>query len=124
MPFESNFFDAVIVGFGVRNFENLEKGLMEMKRVVKEGGIVIILEFSNPTQFPIKQLYQFYFKTILPSVGKLVSKHRSAYTYLPKSVLEFPDGVKMVEILQDMGYKQCQFKPQTMGIATIYSGIK
>ena len=124
LPFESNYFDAVIVGFGVRNFENLEKGLLEMKRVLKEGGVVIILEFSNPTHFPIKQLYHFYFKAILPSVGKLVSKHRSAYSYLPQSVLEFPDGNDMIEILQRLGYKHCQFKPQTMGIATIYSGIK
>ena len=124
LPFESNYFDAVIVGFGVRNFENLEKGLLEMKRVLKEGGVVIILEFSNPTHFPIKQLYHFYFKAILPSVGKLVSKHRSAYTYLPQSILEFPDGNDMVDILQSLGYKHCQFKPQTMGIATIYSAIK
>ena len=124
LPFESNCFDAVIVGFGVRNFENLDKGLLEMKRVLKEGGVLIILEFSNPTHFPIKQLYHFYFKAILPTIGKLVSKHRSAYSYLPQSVLEFPDGNDMVKILHDLGFKNCQFQPQTMGIATIYSGIK
>ena len=92
LPFEDNIFDAVIVSFGVRNFEHLEKGLCDMFRVLKPGGQMVILEFSKPQLFPFKQLYQFYFNWILPQIGKMVSKDNAAYTYLPNSVQAFPDG--------------------------------
>ena len=92
LPFEENKFDAVIVAFGVRNFEHLEKGLAEIFRVVKPGGKVVILEFSKPSHFPFKQLYNFYFKFVLPKIGRLISQDQAAYTYLPESVQAFPDG--------------------------------
>ena len=94
LPFEDNVFDAVMVAFGVRNFENLGKGLTDMARVLKPGGKMVVLEFSKPNRFPIKQLYLFYFKRILPFLGGVISKDRDAYTYLPESVLNFPDGEK------------------------------
>ena len=99
LPFEDNLFDAVIVSFGVRNFENLEKGLSDMLRVLKPGGKVVILEFSKPKSFPFKQLYKFYFQWILPKIGKLISKNHAAYTYLPDSVQAFPDGDDFLNIL-------------------------
>ena len=92
LQFEENKFDAVTVGFGVRNFENLEKGLAEIRRVLKPGGVLVVLEFSRPKTFPFRQLYNFYFKAILPKLGRLISKDKSAYTYLPESVEAFPDG--------------------------------
>ncbi|MFY0599109.1 MAG: bifunctional demethylmenaquinone methyltransferase/2-methoxy-6-polyprenyl-1,4-benzoquinol methylase UbiE [Cyclobacteriaceae bacterium] len=122
--FPDNNFDAVIVAFGVRNFENLEKGLADMYRVLKEGGKVVILEFSKPRTFPFKQLYQFYFKWILPKVGKVISNDNAAYTYLPESVQEFPDGQNFLDILEKIGFKNTQCKPQTLGISSIYVGIK
>lgn len=124
LQFPDNSFDAVIASFGVRNFENLEKGLAEMLRVLRPGGRVVIIEFSKPGMFPFKQLYNFYFSTILPKIGKLVSKDRSAYTYLPESVQEFPYGNRFVGILQDVGYKQTRCKPLTFGISSIYTAIK
>lgn len=122
--FEDNKFDAVIVSFGVRNFENLEKGLADMQRVVKPGGKVVVVEFSKPTKFPLKQLYNFYFKAILPKIGKIVSKDQAAYTYLPESVQAFPDGEKFLEILKNVGFKNTQCKPLTFGISSIYIGQK
>lgn len=122
--FEDNKFDAVIVAFGVRNFENLEKGLADMLRVLKPGGKVMILEFSKPTVFPFKQLYSFYFKAILPIIGKIVSKDNAAYTYLPESVNEFPYGDKFLDVLETVGFKQNQCKPLTFGISSIYTGTK
>ena len=122
--FEDNKFDAVIVAFGVRNFQDLEKGLTDMKRVLKPGGKVMILEFSKPTVFPFKQLYSFYFKAILPIIGKLVSKDNAAYTYLPESVNEFPYGTKFLNVLETVGFKQNQCKALTFGISSIYTGIK
>jgi demethylmenaquinone methyltransferase/2-methoxy-6-polyprenyl-1,4-benzoquinol methylase len=98
LPFEENKFDAVIVAFGVRNFENLERGLSEMKRVLRPGGKMIVLEFSKPRMFPFKQLYNFYFKFILPKIGRLISRDKAAYTYLPESVQAFPDGPEFVSI--------------------------
>src|SRR5699024_11111007 len=92
LPFSDGTFDAVTVAFGVRNFENLEKGLHDIRRVLRPGGKAIILELSNPTVFPIKQLFQFYFNKITPAMGKLISKDNRAYTYLPESVAQFPDG--------------------------------
>lgn len=122
--FDDNKFDAVIVAFGVRNFENLEKGLTDMYRVLKPGGKVVILEFSKPSMFPFKQLYQFYFKYILPTVGRLISKDRAAYTYLPDSVRNFPDGKNFLNILDGIGFLKTQCKPLTLGISSIYVGSK
>ena len=122
--FDDNNFDAVIVAFGVRNFEHLEKGLADMFRVLKDGGKVVILEFSKPNSFPMKQLYNFYFKSILPIIGKFVSKDRAAYTYLPESVNQFPDGDEFINILNKTGFKQTQCTSLTFGISSIYTGIK
>ena len=124
LPFEDNFFDAVIVSFGVRNFENLEKGLSDMLRVLKPGGKVVILEFSKPKSFPFKQIYQFYFQWILPKIGKLISKNHAAYTYLPDSVKAFPDGDDFLNILNKIGFQKNQCTPLTLGISSIYSGSK
>ncbi|MDW3211717.1 MAG: bifunctional demethylmenaquinone methyltransferase/2-methoxy-6-polyprenyl-1,4-benzoquinol methylase UbiE [Reichenbachiella sp.] len=122
--FEDNKFDAVIVAFGVRNFENLEKGLADMRRVLKDGGKLVVLEFSKPTKFPMKQLYGFYFKAILPLIGKLVSSDNAAYTYLPESVAEFPYGQQFLDVLEKTGYKNTQCKPLTFGISSIYTALK
>ncbi|MBT5506609.1 bifunctional demethylmenaquinone methyltransferase/2-methoxy-6-polyprenyl-1,4-benzoquinol methylase UbiE [Cyclobacteriaceae bacterium] len=124
LPFKDNFFDAVIVSFGVRNFENLEKGLSDMLRVLKPGGKVVILEFSKPKSFPFKQIYQFYFQWILPKIGKLISKNHAAYTYLPDSVEAFPDGDDFLNILNKIGFQKNQCTPLTLGISSIYSGSK
>jgi demethylmenaquinone methyltransferase/2-methoxy-6-polyprenyl-1,4-benzoquinol methylase len=124
LEFHSNTFDAYTAAFGVRNFENLEKGLTEMLRVLKPGGTSIILEFSKPTAFPIKQLYNFYFNYMLPGIGKLVSKDSSAYTYLPESVEAFPDGNKFVSILAKVGYKDIKEIRLMFGIASIYKSNK
>jgi demethylmenaquinone methyltransferase / 2-methoxy-6-polyprenyl-1,4-benzoquinol methylase len=124
MPFEENKFDAIIVAFGVRNFENLEKGLAEMLRVLRPGGRVIILEFSKPGSFPFKQIYNFYFKFILPKIGRVVSSDKAAYTYLPESVEAFPEGKKFTGILEKTGYKKATCKPLTFGISSIYSAEK
>lgn len=124
LPFEENKFDAVIVAFGVRNFENLEKGLAEIFRVVKPGGKVVILEFSKPSHFPFKQLYNFYFKFVLPKIGRLISQDQAAYTYLPESVQAFPDGNDFLKILSGIGYKNAACQPLTFGISSLYTGIK
>ncbi len=124
IEFPDNTFDGITAGFGVRNFENLEKGLKEMYRVLKPGGKTVILEFSKPVNFPVKQLYSFYFRYILPGIGKLVSKSDSAYTYLPDSVQSFPQGTAMTEIMQKAGFKNPKHKPLTLGICSIYTGEK
>lgn len=124
MPFESNTFDAITVAFGVRNFENLEKGLIEMHRVLKPEGKLVVLEFSKPTIFPFKQLFNFYFKYILPSIGKLTSKDPKAYKYLYESVQAFPDGKKFVSKLDKIGFQSTQFISLSLGICTIYLGKK
>lgn len=124
IPFEENKFDAVTVAFGVRNFENLEKGLRDIFRVLKPGGKLIVLEFSRPKAFPMKQGYSFYFKTILPKIGRMVSSDKSAYTYLPESVEAFPDGADFLRILENVGFKQTQCKVLTFGISSIYSAAK
>ncbi len=123
LPFEDNKFDAVTVAFGVRNFENLEKGLSELRRVVKENKSVYILEFSKVEGF-LGPFYQFYFKNILPQIGKLVSKDNRAYTYLPDSVNAFPFGEKMKNILVETGFKTVEYRKQSFGIATIYKATK
>lgn len=124
LPFEDNSFDCITVSFGVRNFENLEKGLSEIRRILKPGGTFIILEFSYPTSFPMKQLYTFYSKNILPAIGKLISKDQSAYTYLPDSVAAFPHGEEMKNILKNVKFTQPIDKKLTFGIASIYKSIK
>ena len=124
LPFEDNSFDAVTVSFGARNFANLEKGLREMNRVLKPGGTLVILEFSQPTVFPFKQLYHFYFKFILPGIGKLVSKDNSAYNYLPESVKAFPFGKELNKIIENCGYSDAKNTPLTMGISSIYTAGK
>ena len=124
LPYEGNKFDAVTVAFGVRNFENLEQGLQEMHRVLRGGGKLVVLEFSKPTIFPFRQLYNFYFKYILPSIGKLTSKDNRAYTYLYESVQAFPDGDKFLTVLNKIGFKDIQCKPLTLGICSIYIGYK
>lgn len=122
LPFENGTFDALTVGFGVRNYENLETGLREMLRVLRPGGKAAILEFSKPKAFPVKQLYHFYFRFILPVLGRLVSKDKAAYTYLPESVAAFPEGEEFIEILKKAGYVKVYAKPVSGGIATIYIG--
>jgi demethylmenaquinone methyltransferase/2-methoxy-6-polyprenyl-1,4-benzoquinol methylase len=124
LPFPDASFDAITVGFGVRNFENLEKGLSEMLRVLKPGGVCAVLEFSKPKNFPIKNLYNFYFKRILPAIGKKISKDSAAYTYLPESVDAFPDGVNFTNILNKLGYINTKIYPVTFGIASIYLAEK
>lgn len=124
LPFEDNTFDAITVAFGVRNFENLQKGLSELHRVLKPSGKLVVLEFSKPKIFPVKQLFGIYFKYILPFIGKLVSKDNKAYTYLPESVQAFPEGNEFVSILQQTGFKQTICSALTLGISSIYTGIK
>jgi len=124
LPFSDNSFDAVIVSFGVRNFENLQKGLSDMFRVTKPGGYCLVLEFSNPRKFPMKQLYTFYSKYCLPFLGKMISKDPSAYTYLPESVKAFPDGPEFIQIFKSVGYSETNWIPMTGGICSIYIGQK
>jgi len=124
IEFDNDFFDGLTVAFGVRNFENLNKGLSEMYRVLKPGGKAVILEFSKPRLFPVKQLYDFYFKAVLPMLGKIISKDSSAYTYLPESVNAFPEREQFIQELENLGFKNCTFKPLSFGIATIYVGLK
>ncbi|OIN56331.1 bifunctional demethylmenaquinone methyltransferase/2-methoxy-6-polyprenyl-1,4-benzoquinol methylase UbiE [Arsenicibacter rosenii] len=122
--FEDNVFDAVIVSFGVRNFENLLKGLTDMHRVTRPGGVCVVLEFSKPRSFPFKQLYGFYSNTILPLIGRMISKDSSAYSYLPESVQAFPDGPDFLGIFKAAGFTNTKWIPLTFGIASIYIGQK
>lgn len=124
IPFGHNKFDAVTVAFGVRNFENIQRGLSEILRVLKPGGMVVVLEFSKPSMFPFKQIYNFYFRFILPRIGSIVSNDKAAYTYLPKSVEAFPDGEDFLHILHDVGFKNTKCSSLTFGISTIYIGTK
>ena len=124
LPFEDGYFDALTVGFGVRNYENLEKGLGEMLRVLRPEGKAVILEFSKPKSFPVKQLFGFYSKYIIPFFGKKVSKDARAYEYLPESVAAFPEGEDFMKIMRSVGYKDVKAKRVSGGISTIYSGIK
>lgn len=124
LRFESNTFDAITVGFGVRNFENLEKGLADMLRVLRPGGKAIILEFSKPKKFPVKQTFGFYSKRIIPLLGSSISKDKRAYAYLPESVAAFPEGDDFLAILKKLGYTGVKGIPVSGGIATIYTGIK
>lgn len=124
LPFENNSFDAITVAFGIRNFENLEKGLSEILRVLKPNGIFVILETSVPTKTPFKQGYKFYTKYILPSIGKLFSKDQSAYSYLSESASLFPYGEVLNNILRQIGFIDVKDSPQTFGVATIYTASK
>lgn len=124
LPFEDNKFDAVIVAFGVRNFENLDSGLKEIYRVMTQGGKAVILEFSVPEVFPLKQLFNFYFNTVLPQIGRFISKDNAAYSYLPESVKEFPNGEDFVYLLKNVGFKKVSCNRLTFGISAIYTGQK
>lgn len=124
MPFDDNSFDAITVAFGVRNFEHLEKGLKEILRILKPGGIFVILETSVPTKTPYKQGYKIHSKYILPTIGKLFSKDKDAYTYLSESASAFPFGEALNNILRRTGFTNVVDKPQTFGVATIYKASK
>ncbi len=124
LPFEENHFDAICVAFGVRNFENLQKGLAEIYRVLKPGGIFVVLETSVPTKTPFKQGYSLYTKYMLPIIGKIFSKDKVAYQYLSDSAAVFPYGKKFNNILQKIGFTSIENKPQTFGVATIYTASK
>ena len=124
LSFPDNRFDAITVAFGVRNFEDLDKGLREMHRVLDSDGKLVILELSEPEWFPMKQLYALYSKVVIPTLGKLLSKDRSAYTYLPQSIKAFPQGEVMKEIILKAGFKEACFKRLTLGICTLYTATK
>lgn len=124
IPFDDNTFDAITVSFGVRNFENLDKGLTEILRVLKPGGKFVVLETSNPTKFPFKQGYKFYTNFILPIIGKIFSKDKVAYSYLSESANSFPFGKAFNNILQKNGFKNAENLPVTFGVASIYTALK
>ena len=124
IPFPDESFDAVTVAYGVRNFENLEQGLSEMKRILKPGGTMQILEFSHPGSSPFKQIYKFYSKFIIPYVGRILSKNIKAYSYLPESVAAFPSGNDLIKIMEKIGMKNNSYLSLTFGISSIYSGEK
>ncbi len=124
LAFSDNSFDAITVGFGVRNFENLEKGINDIYRVLRPNGMVSILEFSNPRKFPIKQIYHFYFRFVTPLIGKIFSKDNAAYTYLPESVKAFPDGEDFLNVLRMAGFKETKAIAVSFGIASIYVARK
>lgn len=122
--FPENYFDAATCGFGVRNFESLQAGLRDIRRVLKPGAMFVVLEFSKPQKFPVKQLYSFYFKVILPVIGRLFSRSNSAYSYLPESVNEFPFGEQFCVELQKAGFKNTKTQTLAFGIASIYTATK
>ncbi|MGB5364167.1 MAG: bifunctional demethylmenaquinone methyltransferase/2-methoxy-6-polyprenyl-1,4-benzoquinol methylase UbiE [Aureibaculum sp.] len=124
LPFEDNSFDAITVGFGVRNFEDLDKGLQEIYRVLKPNGIFVVLETSQPDNYLIKKLFNFYSKYIIPTIGKLFSKDKKAYTYLPESAAAFPYGKMFNNILEKNGFNNATNKPLTFGAASIYTATK
>ena len=124
MPFEDNSFDAITVAFGVRNFENLDKGLTEIYRVLKPGGVFVILETSNPTKTPFRQGYDIYTKYLLPLIGKMFSKDKAAYGYLSESATTFPFGEALNNILRKNGFIEVRAEAQTFGVATIYCASK
>ena len=124
LQFSDKTFDAAMIAFGVRNFENLDKGISEMKRVLTKNGKVMILEFSHPASFPIKQVYGVYSRFIIPLMGRLISSHPSAYRYLPETVAAFPSGEAFLNIMQQAGFKDCRRISLSGGIASIYIGTK
>jgi demethylmenaquinone methyltransferase / 2-methoxy-6-polyprenyl-1,4-benzoquinol methylase len=124
LPFIDNFYDVAMVAFGVRNFADPLRGLTEMRRVIRAGGMIMVLEFSKPQSFPFRPVYNFYFRRILPLFGRLFSKDKSAYTYLPESVMSFPDNEKFLKLLVDAGFNRTKQIKLTGGVASIYTGIK
>lgn len=124
IPFSDNRFDAVMSAFGVRNFGTPVKGLSEMCRVIRPGGVIMVLEFSRPKVFPLKQFYFFYFRRILPLLGRIISGDLAAYTYLPDSVVAFPEGEDFLKLLAEAGFQKTEFRRLSGGIATIYTGFK
>jgi len=124
LPFMNDSFDVAMVAFGVRNYENPVKGMEETLRVLRKNGKFYVLEFSMPRRFPMAQFYRFYFWAILPLLGRMVSGHKQAYTYLPESVNAFPDGNNFILLMQKAGFSECKFKKLSFGIATIYEGKK
>ena len=122
LPFSDSQFDAAVVAFGVRNFEDLGKGLSNVFRVLKHNGTLIILEFSQPRKFPVKQFYSFYSKTLLPFIGRIISKDSGAYSYLPESIAAFPHGEEFLQIMSKAGYTDVEQKKLTFGIASLYKG--
>lgn len=121
LAYEDNTFDAITVGFGVRNYENLKLGLTEMRRTLKPNGKLVILEISKPSKFPLKQFYQFYFNYVCPLIGRVISGDKRAYSYLPESVNAFPEGTAFLKILEETGYKNSQWLPLTFGICAMYT---
>ena len=124
LPFADGTFDAITVAFGVRGFEELQRGIAEMQRVLKTNGRLFVLEFSKPQKTPMKQLFRFYFHRVMPFVGKAVSKDNAAYTYLPKSVEAFPEGADFLKIMASAGLRECKAESLTGGIASLYTGRK
>lgn len=124
LPFNDNCFDAITAGFGIRNFENLNLGLSEIYRTLKTGGILVILEPSEPKHFLLNKIYKVYFHHILPFIGKIVSKNKNAYDYLPNSVKSFPSGNNFLNYLKKSGFKNCKHIPLTFGIVNLYTAIK
>ena len=124
LPFSDNEFDVVTVAFGVRNFENIKKGLFEISRVLKENGKIVVLEFSNPKKFPTKQLFNFYSKKLMPGIGKIVSKDSRAYSYLPESVQAFPTEDEFAKIIEESGFKEANYRNVSNGIAAIHIASK
>jgi len=124
IPFSDKMFDVAMVAFGVRNFADPLKGLTEMRRVVRDGGMIMVLEFSKPSGFPFKPLYNFYFKNILPLFGRIFSKDKAAYSYLPDSVMKFPDNEKFLDLLNKAGWYETRQIKLTGGVASIYTGFK
>jgi demethylmenaquinone methyltransferase/2-methoxy-6-polyprenyl-1,4-benzoquinol methylase len=124
LPFPDEIFDAAIVAFGARNFEHLARGILEMHRVLRSGGKLVVLEFSRPDIFVFRQVYFFYFRRLLPLIGRMVSRHREAYTYLPESVMGFPEGEEFLGILRKIGFTSTLQKRMTFGIASVYTGVR
>jgi demethylmenaquinone methyltransferase/2-methoxy-6-polyprenyl-1,4-benzoquinol methylase len=124
IPFANDHFDVAMVAFGVRNFADPLKGLSEMTRVVRRGGMVLVLEFSKPEKSPVRQLYKFYFLNVLPLIGRLFSRNKKAYSYLPESVMQFPDNEQFMELMEKTGLSSVSQKKLTWGVASIYTGLK
>jgi demethylmenaquinone methyltransferase/2-methoxy-6-polyprenyl-1,4-benzoquinol methylase len=124
LTFTDNTFDAITVAFGIRNFENLDKGLSEMHRVLNKDGHLVILELTTPDSFPMKQLFAIYSKIVIPTMGKLLSKDDNAYTYLPETIKAFPQGEVMKGVIEKAGFKDVSFKRLTFGICTLYTAAK
>ncbi len=124
IPFDDNVFDVAMVAFGVRNFSDPLKGLSEMRRVIRNGGMIVVLEFSKPSSFPFRPVYNFYFRNILPFFGRLFSKDKAAYSYLPDSVMKFPDNEAFLKLLAETGFSGTRQLKLTGGVASIYTGVK